>query len=241
MMEIHHPLAPNLSSINDHLKVSKSDASCQTETTTCGTCCSDSLLELSLSSLISMRDRLKILSKEISANIDLRSRLNETPPKSSDVNEDQNQEIIINNSHPDKYLIVSCNKEDKFIFEMFSYLGDNIFNSSSDLDNAKSNANKCELKVKTLMTSSQELTTDKGICKVAWNGICKKGKKVNICMCAKVLKLGFFFSEIQNNSKTEVLWLWTRPKNLPKEVACMIICIFITLLVVDLRRSRWHI
>ena len=27
------------------------------------------------------------------------------------------------------------------------------------------------------------------------------------------------------NSKTEVLWLWTRPKNLPKDVSCMIFCI----------------
>ncbi|XP_065577546.1 uncharacterized protein LOC136038402 [Artemia franciscana] len=33
------------------------------------------------------------------------------------------------------------------------------------------------------------------------------------------------FSEIENNSKTEVLWLWTRPKNLPKDVSCMIFCI----------------
>ena len=67
-----------------------------------------------------MRDKLELRSKEIYAIIDLSSHLSETPPKLSDVNEGQNQEIIINKSHPDKCSIVSCNKEmmkQTFIFK----------------------------------------------------------------------------------------------------------------------------
>ena len=194
VMEIRSPpLAPNLPSNNDHLEANKSNASCQTETTTCDNCCSNPLSDLSLLSLIAMRDKLELISKEISAIIDLRSRLNEIPPKSSYVNENQNQEIIINKSHPDKYAIVSCNKEvmkQTCIFQKFSYLGDNIIKSSSDLENMKLNTNECELKVKSIKISGHELTTHKGVCKFAWNDICKKGKKCKYLHVCKSFNVG---------------------------------------------------
>ena len=97
------PLAPKRPNINDHLKINKSNASYQTESTICGACCSNSLLDLSLLSLASIRDKLELLSREISAIVDLFSSLSETPLKSSDVTEDHTQEIIINKSHPEKY------------------------------------------------------------------------------------------------------------------------------------------
>ena len=73
------------------------------------------------------------------------------------------------------------------IFQKFSYLGDNLNKSSSDVDNIKQNASECKLKVKTIKINGHELTTDKGICKFFWNGICKKDKNVNICTNANVL------------------------------------------------------
>ena len=66
------------------------------------------------------------------------------------------------------------------IFKKFSYLGDDMIKSLSDLDNTKSNANECELKVMTIKINSHELTTDKGICKYAWNRIGKKGKYLDV-------------------------------------------------------------
>ena len=134
------PLAPNLPNTNDHHEVSKSNASCQIETATYVTSFSNPLLDLSLLSLASMKDKLELLSKKISAIIDLRSSLSETPPKSSDVNEDRNQEIINNKSHPEKYSNVFCNKEvtkQTCIFKKSSYLGDNMIKISSNLDNTK--------------------------------------------------------------------------------------------------------
>ena len=50
------------------------------------------------------------------------------------------------------------------------------------------------------------------------------GRVAFFCQCTLPNRI-LLFSEIVNNSKTEVLWLWTRPKNLLKDVSCMIFCI----------------
>ena len=56
-----------------------------------------------------------------------------------------------------------------------------MIKSLSDLDNTKSNVNECELKVMTIKINNHELTTDKGICKYAWNAIGKKEKYLHVC------------------------------------------------------------
>ena len=56
-----------------------------------------------------------------------------------------------------------------------------MIKSLSDLDNTKSNVNECKLKVMTIKINNQELTTDQGICKYAWNAIGKKEKYLHVC------------------------------------------------------------